>query len=252
MTSMLISSDIIIAPLQATIPIPTPKPHPKEPQCELLGPVSIVIQSLMALIVILSLVLKRFREKNPRPWKVWVYDVSKQIVGAMGVHFLNVVLSLIKSKGVCLWFMTLITDPEGGGDDDECKWYFISLFMDTTIGVPILYLCLLLTYQLCFILKITEIESGNYGNPPRFVPYLKQLIIFIISLAMMKGLVFILLYFPIFMFYAEWVLSWSDKWPNLQLVLVMLVFPVILNCFQYYVIDNIIKFDIWILFSMNN
>ncbi|KAH3683683.1 hypothetical protein WICPIJ_005367 [Wickerhamomyces pijperi] len=244
---MLIPTDAT-APFQ-TIPLPSPQPHPKEPQCQLLGPVSIVIQSLMALIVISSLVLKRYSEKSPRPWKVWIFDVSKQVLGAMGVHFLNVVLSLIKSKGLFLWVLSVlgihINGKDGDqGDDDECKWYFISLFMDTTIGVPILYVCLLLTYQVCYMFKITEIESGNYGNPPRLVPYVKQLMIFIVSLAFMKGIIFLLLYFPVFMIYAEWVLSWSDHWPNLQIFLVMLVFPVILNCFQYYVIDNIIKFDV--------
>ena len=35
--------------------------------------------------------------------------------------------------------------------------------------------------------------------------------------------------------------GWSDPWPNLQVFLVMFVFPVLLNCFQGFCVDSIIK-----------
>ena len=36
-----------------------------------LGPVALVVQALMGLLVIGALVLKRHRETNRRPWKIW-------------------------------------------------------------------------------------------------------------------------------------------------------------------------------------
>lgn len=139
----------------------------------------------------------------------------------------------------------MLTQQDGGGDEEDhnqCDWYFLNLLMDTTIGVPVLWLCLFAVYQVCEWLQISEIESGNYGKPPKFSSYLKQLTIFFIAVLMMKGILYLLLYIPIFIMYADWILSFSDDFPNLQIVLVMLVFPTILNCFQYYVIDSIIKF----------
>lgn len=209
-------------------------------QCELLGPVSIAIQLMLGLIAISSLVVKRLYERPKRPWRVWFYDVSKQVFGALGIHLLNLTVSLLKSKQLLLFMM----DDDNGDDEDhnQCDWYFLNLLMDTTIGVPILWICLFLVYQVCESLKISGIESGNYGKPPKFTSYLKQLAIFFIAVLLMKGAIYLLLYIPIFIMYADWVLSWSDGFPNLQIVLVMLVFPTMLNCFQYYVIDNIIKF----------
>lgn len=40
---------------------------------------------------------------------------------------------------------------------------------------------------------------------------------------------------------AVWMLSWSDSLPGLQVAFVMMIFPLIMNSFQYYVIDNIIQ-----------
>lgn len=218
-----------------------PKLKLPEPKCELLGPVSILIQSCLGLIAMSSLVVKRLYEHPKRPWKVWFFDVSKQVFGSLGIHLLNLFLSLFRSKGET--FVQGDTNgPDDSGDIGECDWYFLNLLMDTTIGVPILYFCLVLVYSVFEFLKIQGIESGNYGKPPHYIPYLKQLLIFFIALTMMKGVIYLLLYIPIFAIYADWVLSWSDDFPNLQIVLVMLVFPIMLNCFQYYVVDNLIKF----------
>lgn len=211
-------------------------------QCELLGPVSILIQSLLGLIAISSLVVKRRYEHPKRPWRIWFYDVSKQVFGSLGIHLLNLTVSLLKSKQLLLSIMEGGSDGGDEEDHNQCDWYFLNLLMDTTIGVPILWFCLFVIYQVCESLEISDIESGNYGKPPKFSSYLKQLTIFFLSVVMMKSILYLLLYIPIFIMYADWILSFSDDFPNLQIVLVMLVFPTLLNCFQYYVIDSLIKF----------
>ncbi|CDR44001.1 CYFA0S13e01354g1_1 [Cyberlindnera fabianii] len=223
-----------------------------EPKCELLGPVSIFIQTCLGLIAMSSLVLKRYYEHPKRPWKVWLFDVSKQVLGSLGIHLLNLFVSLFKSKVPIFGILMGSNDgtiggSDGDGDGDlgdigECDWYFLNLLMDTTIGVPILYISLVMVYSVCEYFQIQGIESGNYGKPPQYIPYFKQLAIFFMAVIMMKCILYLLLYFPIFAIYADWVLSWSDGFPNLQIVLVMLVFPIMLNCFQYYVVDNLIKF----------
>lgn len=46
--------------------------------CRLLGPVALVVQAVMGIIVVLSLVYKRHREKPPRPWRIWYVLVSSR------------------------------------------------------------------------------------------------------------------------------------------------------------------------------
>lgn len=67
-----------------------------EGQCKLLGPFSLLVQSLLGLLSLSSLIYKRYKEyPNRRPWKVWFFDVSKQVFGAIGIHFLNLLLSIL-------------------------------------------------------------------------------------------------------------------------------------------------------------
>jgi hypothetical protein len=65
---------------------PTPKPVPPgvdDGTCELLGPPALIVQGLMGIMVILTLVYKRQREKPKRKWRIWMFDVSKQLVGEL-------------------------------------------------------------------------------------------------------------------------------------------------------------------------
>lgn len=226
--------------------------------CKLLGPVSIVIQSLMGLIAICVLLLKRQHEHPKRKWTVWVYDVAKQVLGALSIHFLNLLISILKSRDTLGIFTSIghiyYKKDEGTDPADQCDWYFLNLLLDTTLGIPILWFWLATYENILQRMGIQNIESGNYYSQsethesglkrkPLFAAFLKQLVIFVTSLTSMKICLFlILVYFDKFAeWFADWVLGWSDPWPNLQVFLVMFVFPVLLNCFQYLCVDNIIK-----------
>lgn len=65
-----------------TLPVP---PVDKQ-ACALLGPTALVVQGLMAIIVLSSLLIKRYRENPRREWSVWLGDVSKQIIGQGFLH----------------------------------------------------------------------------------------------------------------------------------------------------------------------
>lgn len=179
--------------------------------CKLLGPVSIAIQTLMGSVVVCSLLIKRQNEHPKRTWLVWSYDVGKQVLGALSIHFLNLLLSVLKAgnRGNELyWFDQLFniladeTDPA-----DQCDWYFLNLLIDTTLGIPVLWCCLTVYEYLLKAIGIANIESGNYYSDkephvptqkrkPLFFAFLKQLAVFIVGLASMKVcLFFILIYF---------------------------------------------------------
>lgn len=218
--------------------------------CELVGTFSLLTQALLGLLCLLSLIVKRFYE-HPirRTWKVWIYDVSKQVIGALGVHVFNLLLSILKSSP------TLTQNESPSCDDgneclgDPCDWYFLSIVLDCTIGVYILSLVLKGTEHVAkYYFKITQIESGEYGRDPHhpsFRAFLKQLALYFGSLMITK----FLLYGFVECFESQliWItshllLSWLDEYPNeLEIFIVMFLVPIVLNSLQLILVDNIIQ-----------
>ncbi|ODV85708.1 hypothetical protein CANARDRAFT_180115, partial [[Candida] arabinofermentans NRRL YB-2248] len=205
--------------------------------CELLGPFALLVQALMGILALSSLVWKRSKEyPNRRPWKVWLFDVSKQVLGAFGIHMLNV-------------FMRTGLPPDSkprlpidDGVDNPCDYYFLNILFDTTIGIPILWAVLYMVFNLARRAGIEGIVSGEYGSPPKYSYYSKQLGLYFVGLLSMKLIIYIMLiYCPFLVKFANWMLHWSDSSPNFQVGLVVFIFPLIMNTFQYYVIDNIIQ-----------
>lgn len=231
------------------------KSIPKTGTCQLMGPVSIFIQSLMGILVIIVLLIKRQYEHPRRKLIVWGYDTGKQIGGSLSIHFINLGLSVIKRGGDAIFGFLIgvenyhVVDNES--TDDECDWYFLNLLMDTTFGIPILWVTLRILESMLRYFNVRDIESGNYNSSedsnsekkPSFGSFLKQLMVFILGLIIMKFFVFLILNFceDFAYWFANSILGWADKWPNFQIFLVMFVSPVLLNCFQYYCVDNIIK-----------
>jgi hypothetical protein len=198
--------------------------------CRLLGPTALVVQALMGVLVILSLVYKRHREKPTRPWRIWLFDVSKQIVGQMFVHGINVLIS------------DLVASNSSG---NACVFYFLNIFVDTTLGVGMIYLILhVTTHVLTQKMQLKGFESGQYGVPPSFQYWLRQAAVYVFSLTTMKLLVIGLfaIWRGIFQL-GEWLLSWTytGNGESLQVIFTMGLFPIIMNVLQFWLIDSIVK-----------
>lgn len=204
-------------------------------KCELLGPFALLVQALLGVLALGSLVWKRYHEHpHRRPWVIWFFDVSKQVFGALLLHVLNLFLSMIRLK------IGIATKKKVC--DNPCDYYFLNILFDTTIGIPVLYFFIWAISGGCILAGLTGIQSGEYGSPPRVTSYVKQLVIYMISLSMMKSSIYaIMVSFPILTTIAVWALSRLDKYPNLQVGFVLLVFPLVMNVFQYYVVDNLIQ-----------
>ncbi len=87
-----------------------------------------------------------------------------------------------------------------------------------------------------------SIQSGNYGHPPNAWWWLKQSIIYFCGLMGMKLCVLILfMMLPWISHVGDWALSWTEGNEKLQIVFVMMLFPLIMNAMQYYIIDSYIK-----------
>ncbi|MCJ1314186.1 hypothetical protein MMC25_007866 [Agyrium rufum] len=216
-------------------------PEPETGECQLLGPFAIFIQSSLGLLALLVLVFKRWRERPQRPLKIWAFDASKQVVGSALLHLANLLMSMLSSGQ-----LDVSVAAQGVATENPCSFYFLNLAIDTTVGIPILVVLLrLLTHG--FVLTPLgnppeSIQSGNYGDPPKATWWAKQCLIYFIGLLGMKA--FVLLFFkmcPWIVKVGDWALRWTDGSETLQVIFVMLVFPVIMNALQYYIIDGFIK-----------
>ncbi|MBW0509564.1 hypothetical protein O181_049279 [Austropuccinia psidii MF-1] len=224
-----ISSESSISNSIYKIPHTQIDPH----SCSLLGPFAILIQAIMALIILVSLLVKRHREKPKRKYQIWTADVSKQVIGQAFVHLLNIFISAIMAQL-----------PSGG---NPCALYFINIFIDTTIGVFVLFITLnLLTHLSSILFNQSPINlglaSGTYP-PPFFMSWLKQLAIYLLSLAILKLFVIALFYLggDALIRFGDGLIEAISSNPKTQIVIVVMIGPTILNVLQFLLIDSFIK-----------
>lgn len=194
----------------------------------------IFIQLCLATTAFSTLIFKRQREQPQRPIRIWALDVSKQLAGGIMIHSLNVVAAVF--FGV---------NPEEGEKSNPCVWYFLNILVDTTLGIGILWLVLKGFKYAVQKLEWTGFQSGVYGDPP-FIEQLKkwgkQLMVYILSLIIMKVIVVGLFHLcPWISDFGDWVLQWTVGNYRLQVVFVMLIFPLVMNIMQFWVIDTFIK-----------
>jgi STIMATE family len=237
------------------MPTPTSSPSPQDGtqntgECELLGPFAILVQAALGGLALLSLVYKRWRERPQRPIKIWAFDASKQVFGSVLLHLANLVMSMF-SAGQIQASVAQAAASVAGVDGDKyqpnpCSFYLLNLAIDTTLGIPILIVILRLLTAGASLTALADppesIRSGNYGTPPRVTWWLKQSMIYFIGLLGMKTCVFIIFeLLPWIVQVGDWALRWTEGNEAIQIAFVMLIFPLIMNAIQYYIIDSFIK-----------
>ncbi|KAL7313789.1 hypothetical protein PS15m_007481 [Mucor circinelloides] len=213
---------------------PPPEEHDPQAGCQLMDGFGIFIQLCLATTAFSTLIFKRQREQPQRPIRIWALDVSKQLAGGIMIHSLNVVAAVF--FGV---------KPEEGQKSNPCVWYFLNIFVDTTLGIGILW-CILTGFKYLILrLQLTGFQSGVYGEPPlmeQLKKWSKQLFVYIVSLIIMKVIVVGLFHLcPWIEDFGDWVLQWTVGNYKLQVVFVMLIFPLVMNIMQFWVIDTFIK-----------
>ncbi|EHA23602.1 hypothetical protein ASPNIDRAFT_141681, partial [Aspergillus niger ATCC 1015] len=206
-------------------------------ECRLLGPFSLLVQAALGALALLSLVYKRWRERPQRPVKVWAFDVSKQVFGSAMLHLANLLMSMFSAGQL---------EIRSKYKPNPCSFYILNLGIDTTLGIPILIFILHLLNRLASYTPLANppesIESGNYGSPPRASWWFKQSVIYFMGLLGMKICVFFLIQLlPFIVKVGDWALRWTEGNTAVQIIFVMLLFPVIMNAIQYYIIDTFIK-----------
>src|SRR5215469_6931378 len=141
-TPVATSSDPVTPALDAEAQGPTDGQPGEEAngECRLLGPFSLLVQAALGALALLSLVYKRWRERPRRPVKIWLFDVSKQVFGAIILHVLNLLLSMLSSgrfdsakSTTYIASSSSSSSSSGGGEREEpngCSFYLLNLAID--------------------------------------------------------------------------------------------------------------------------
>lgn len=118
---------------------PTDGP-PEEAHCNLLGKFALFVQGALGVLAVLTLVFKRWRETPKRPWKIFLFDVSKQLLGSMLTHGLNLLMSTMGAVDVANAAATVATTIDSADDDGKrpnpCSFYLLNLGIDVSIFFP--------------------------------------------------------------------------------------------------------------------
>lgn len=233
-----------------------PVPPVDRQSCSLLGDTGLIVQGLMAVLVLGSLLVKRFKEHPPRTWPVWLADVSKQIIGQGFLHSTNVLISTLVSHH---------------GNQDACSAYFLSILVDCTLGVLVIFATLkLFSYILITRMHLPGFRTGQYypvlaeraavapeapeeeeGDDPASTEPRKQqpqqslspssttfqmswwgrqLCVYLITLCIMKLAIIGFFWIPAVFAFGDWILSWLGE--DTKVVFVLMIFPLIMNAFQ--------------------
>ena len=209
------------------------------------GSYGVAIQFLLASAALASLLVKKRLEDrtavNNRSWTEFLLDSSKQIIGGLWVHVLNIYLAVQLHKRETM--------------GDSCDWYFANIVVDCTIGTAIEFIVYIIIMRGLIPLVLTsegakDFHSGEYGGTSfrdmSWPSYLKQLGVWILVCTIMKLAVYHLLrtHADWFLWSADLLLSPRETDPARKLWIVMIFTPLVMNTVQLWIIDNFLKRNI--------
>ncbi len=216
----------------------TPEP---DTGCKLLpGLNGLLIQALLMVVSFMLLVVKKKIEVkySNRTWSEFMLDSSKQIIGGIWLHILNLLVAVQQHKHHYV--------------GDACDWYWVNIVVDCSVGTAIEYLLFILIMQIILPRLLSErtmggLHSGDYGGERladmQWCYYYKQLSVWLLICTSMKFCVVVFMRVcrgPLIAL-ASWVLGRYDEHPASKLFIVMVVTPLLLNTLQLWIIDNILK-----------
>ena len=209
-----------------------------ESKCDMFGGFGFLIQAILGAAAFSILIVKRYVEKPRRPWKIWFYDVAKQIISALALHLFNLILSAV------------LSDDEN--DADACVWYFVTVVLDCTLGAFLSYVFMWLVDGIVSSSELELLKTGLYyeeymeGNKKcyklKWKKYGAQLGVWLVVTIIVKLILLIMLKIcKLFLVNLGGFFLSPFSNAKLRLVMVMIIFPVILNALYFWVVDNILK-----------
>lgn len=144
------------------------------------------------------------------------------------------------------------------GDRNACTAYFLSILIDCTLGVLVIYSVLrIFSHVLIDKMHLKGCKSGQYyqlqkegdlhetddsgqtlGAAPRQLQpqgfqiswWGRQLMVYILTLVVMKLAILGFFWIPVVFEIGDWLLSWMGE--DTKIVFVLMIFPLLMNAFQ--------------------
>eukprot|EP00808_Paulinella_micropora_P002796 g4422.t1 len=230
---------------------PDPLPaNSKDGGCLLLaGAAGLIAQVTLGLCVVSSLWIKRkYFDKTKRTTIVWFFDVFKQCVGAGTIHICNLILGEIFHR----------LDQEAS----QCAWYLISGCNDVLLGSFLAWLMLKISEQVARTAwgqkkmpslayawgqkKMPSLAySGDYGDyyapSPRILAIQTTHWCLLVVIARCASAAPLYLFLGFYGLLASAIDLIFKSARNTELVAVMVLGPLLLNAFQFWLVDSIVK-----------
>lgn len=146
--------------------------HVFVPPCELVsGDFAIAVQVGLAVGAAGTLIYKKLVEEEPRPWLVWGFDASKQAFSGMMQHVAGIAFGLsFGSQGIA----------------SPCSWYFVIFCISTVTSLTWLWFAMKMYTLVVERNGWTLLRTGEYGTPPSWKPWLAQILILGLIVAVEK------------------------------------------------------------------
>lgn len=205
-------------------------------RCRLIqGVFATLMQVALAAVALSSLLLKRFCERPRRPLLIFALDTSKQAVSMGTAHLTNLATAYVLST---------ILGHKPGQHPHQCSWYLITFFFDCTLGSISAYAGIRLVQMAARRVRLAPLEqSGFYGKPVRpswFAAQLGAWVVIVIAGRVCNALIEWAAWKPLNTLAA--ILGYPLRnHPQLELAIVMITCPVLLNIFQAFIQDQFLK-----------
>lgn len=211
--------------MQADVQLVTP------PECTLLGGAfNNLVQVGLAAAAVITLIYKRQTERPRRLWIVWAFDASKQAWAGLLQHLVNLAFGMLFAS-------------VKGSEASECAWYLLNFAISVACGIFILHFTMKLYKWVVERWNLYLLRSGDYGTPPNWKPWLAQLLAwgFLASAEKLVTAAFVIIpLHPYLDRLGAWVERPLRPYPHIELLVVMVAAPVLLNILFFWAIDNII------------
>ena len=185
---------------------------------------------------------ERAERPRGRSFREWSFDVSKQGFSAIVSHAFNIFLAVVLAHTKIKYHAGPAVHP------DQCAWYLINYIADCFFGVLLIFLLLRAVEATARRLGSRALaESGNYyvhgGGEPSTRVWALQCAVFVLITLISKcmlALVLIPLAKPLGQFGLFFAQPLREH-PEIELVVVMVLFPAFLNVFAFWMIDSFLQ-----------
>lgn len=202
-------------------------------ECQVVsGTFALVVQGILAIMVIVTLLAKRFKEEPKRSWQIWFMDTSKQAFAMSLQHLVNIWLAVFFAH----------EDMQAG----ECIWYITNFTITVACGLFILTMYMRF-HSSCIEPRCPKLKSGQYSSPGGGIDYcawVLQLLLWGCVCCAEKFITAGLVIFPLrhaIDYFIAFVEMPMKPYPKAELVLIMAIMPACENALFAWIVDNLIK-----------